>query len=609
MRAFVQKSPHHTTASRVGLTALLAMRNRRDAETPSGGHPEDAKAVTDHMPSLIPDFSLSRISIYPRKSEADVAHGGERFPHHACPIAMHNFSRQPLDLTGNPSLNPKQCGCGGGCPKCRGHRGEVGIQVATTSADTGEFAQKRPILPHPDHETHFPSALPLSAQAVVGHGGGRPLDERIRASMEPLLSVDLGRVRTHTGSLAEASAASVNALAYTVGHEIVFGAGQFAPDTYSGRWLLGHELAHVVQQRQGVGGATSGAEAEAETTGARVASGQPVHIGSAAAHCLQRKPAKETAEEKFKKSKEWRAYVKAAHDLKAKNEEVAEAQRKLRLLEQRHAEAVTQLETLKSQRVQTQGQLAAARVEAARTAEVAKQKIEEARKAAIVAEESRKSAHFWGRLSGVASLALHSLEALVACPLSETGIGAVGCIHATTSMYADTQQVASGDLTPNLFFRAGSETAKAFGASPETASGVGQIFDTAGGFTSASAALSAGSPPARPSVVPEPVPQPPVSAPPPAKPVITAHADLIVTDLNEMKYPTAVETARGPTGGSSPKSSTSESGLPTEPAAETRPNVPTTKEKVSEAATTKTSTPHGTTATATRLLGSGEDLR
>ena len=40
----------------------------------------------------------------------------------------------------------------------------------------------------------------------------------------------------------------MNAKAYTVGHNIVFGAGQFAAETQDGRRLLGHELAHVVQQ-------------------------------------------------------------------------------------------------------------------------------------------------------------------------------------------------------------------------------------------------------------------------------------------------------------------------------------------------------------------------
>lgn len=63
---------------------------------------------------------------------------------------------------------------------------------------------------------------------------------------------DLSRVRIHTDERAAASARAVNALAYTVGPNIVFGAGQFAPATNSGQHLLAHELTHVMQQSQGV---------------------------------------------------------------------------------------------------------------------------------------------------------------------------------------------------------------------------------------------------------------------------------------------------------------------------------------------------------------------
>jgi hypothetical protein len=56
-------------------------------------------------------------------------------------------------------------------------------------------------------------------------------------------------VQVHTDAAAEQSAQDVNALAYTVGHDIVFGAGRFAPGTHEGRRLLAHELSHLVQQK------------------------------------------------------------------------------------------------------------------------------------------------------------------------------------------------------------------------------------------------------------------------------------------------------------------------------------------------------------------------
>jgi Domain of unknown function (DUF4157) len=62
----------------------------------------------------------------------------------------------------------------------------------------------------------------------------------------------LAGVRLHTGSAAERAAGAVNARAFALGKDIVFGAGEFAPETDSGRRLLAHELAHVAQERAGV---------------------------------------------------------------------------------------------------------------------------------------------------------------------------------------------------------------------------------------------------------------------------------------------------------------------------------------------------------------------
>lgn len=66
--------------------------------------------------------------------------------------------------------------------------------------------------------------------------------------MEPRFSHDFAKVRVHSDAQAAESAHAVKARAFTVGHDIVMGAGQFAPDTASGQRLLAHELTHVVQQ-------------------------------------------------------------------------------------------------------------------------------------------------------------------------------------------------------------------------------------------------------------------------------------------------------------------------------------------------------------------------
>lgn len=77
---------------------------------------------------------------------------------------------------------------------------------------------------------------------------GQPLDAATREFFEPRFGLDFSQVRVHTGTSAEQSARDVNAHAYTVGRNMVFDAGRFAPGTQEGRGLLAHELTHVVQQ-------------------------------------------------------------------------------------------------------------------------------------------------------------------------------------------------------------------------------------------------------------------------------------------------------------------------------------------------------------------------
>lgn len=79
---------------------------------------------------------------------------------------------------------------------------------------------------------------------------GQPIDSATRAFMEPRFGHDFSDVKVHTDTSAADSAQAIDARAYTVGQDIVFGAGQYAPDNDSGRRLLAHELGHVVQQRE-----------------------------------------------------------------------------------------------------------------------------------------------------------------------------------------------------------------------------------------------------------------------------------------------------------------------------------------------------------------------
>ncbi len=81
----------------------------------------------------------------------------------------------------------------------------------------------------------------------LGQGRGNPLPDAVRAKMEAAFGTDFSRVRVHEGP----QAARIGAIAFTTGHDIYFAPGQYRPETVQGQQLLGHELAHVVQQCQG----------------------------------------------------------------------------------------------------------------------------------------------------------------------------------------------------------------------------------------------------------------------------------------------------------------------------------------------------------------------
>jgi hypothetical protein len=78
---------------------------------------------------------------------------------------------------------------------------------------------------------------------------GQPLDASARGNFERHFGRDLGGVRLHTDGTAAKAAKGLNAAAFTVGNDIVFAPGRYAPRTAGGRLLLLHELRHVEQQR------------------------------------------------------------------------------------------------------------------------------------------------------------------------------------------------------------------------------------------------------------------------------------------------------------------------------------------------------------------------
>lgn len=118
---------------------------------------------------------------------------------------------------------------------------------------------------------------------------GQPLPESLRRFFEPRFGVDLGRVRLHTGGATSQLARVVNAKAFTIGRDIVLGAGESSLDTDEGKKLLAHELVHTIQQdgepKQPVidGAETTGADAGGPVTGKDSSSPKPVTEGTESA--------------------------------------------------------------------------------------------------------------------------------------------------------------------------------------------------------------------------------------------------------------------------------------------------------------------------------------
>jgi hypothetical protein len=168
----------------------------------------------------------------------------------------------------------RKCACGGTagmsgeCEECSKQQ-RLGLQTKLTVNEPGDIYEQEAdriaeqVMAMPAHPTV--SGAPPRIQRFAGqsHGQmeaapasvdqvlaspGRPLEPALRRDMEQRFGHDFSRVRVHTGAAAEQSAQDVHAHAYTVGHNMVFGAGRFMSGTHEGRRLIAHELTHVVQQ-------------------------------------------------------------------------------------------------------------------------------------------------------------------------------------------------------------------------------------------------------------------------------------------------------------------------------------------------------------------------
>jgi len=176
----------------------------------------------------------------------------------------------------------RKCAWGGGCPSCKSDRasenrlaisepGDALEQEADRMADlvmrtpdapaspAGRALQRKCVVCEEEEKSKLQTKRrssdgghPVTSAPPIVHEAlrspGQPLGEPTRMFMESRFRRDFGDVRVHTDGRAAESARAVNALAYTVGRDIVFASGNYSPYSSAGRRLIAHELTHALQQ-------------------------------------------------------------------------------------------------------------------------------------------------------------------------------------------------------------------------------------------------------------------------------------------------------------------------------------------------------------------------
>ncbi|HEY6392103.1 MAG TPA: DUF4157 domain-containing protein [Bryobacteraceae bacterium] len=142
-----------------------------------------------------------------------------------------------------------------------------------------------------------PSAAPPIVHQVL-RSSGEPLDQSVRAFMEPKFGQDFSNVRVHNDKPAWESARAVQARAYTVGSHVVMGRGEYRPGAMPGKLLLAHELSHVLQQKEvrsvssplSISSPTDATEREAEANVRGIANSEPPRPAQSSQPMVARTP-------------------------------------------------------------------------------------------------------------------------------------------------------------------------------------------------------------------------------------------------------------------------------------------------------------------------------
>jgi len=202
------------------------------------------------------NFSKVRVSAPPMQIQPKltVNQPGDQYEQEADRVAeevmqIPDFFGGAISTGGLPNVQKKCAACesgGGLCSNCA----EEEKRLQRTSLAT----TITPLIQREDAGvSHKCSQVSPQVAANINalRGGGQPLPLSLRAFFEPRFGVDFSDVRVHTDARATELASSVNARAFTVGRDIVFGDREYAPENSSGKRLIAHELTHVMQQADG----------------------------------------------------------------------------------------------------------------------------------------------------------------------------------------------------------------------------------------------------------------------------------------------------------------------------------------------------------------------
>lgn len=288
----------------MGQISPLPVQAKLTANRPGDNYEQEADRVAaegtkTQTPGVAFDFSKIRISApaIPIQPKLTVNQPGDKYEQEADRIAeevmrVPDFFAGGISLGGPPNVQKKCAACESGaglCPECAKEE-ETKLQRKTIALNISPLVQRESAKPgdDKDEEEEFLQTKNFSGQNTfltpdlntrvhaLTSTGGIPLPETERAFFEPRFGFDFGPVRVFNDSSAADLTQDLNARAFTIGNNIAFGAGQYAPETGEGRRLMAHELTHAVQQGGVIDGTNSFLQRQSTETSTNATTEEPV---------------------------------------------------------------------------------------------------------------------------------------------------------------------------------------------------------------------------------------------------------------------------------------------------------------------------------------------